>query len=65
MNSSERSREFSLYFQLFTLLRTYPLLRELYVHSAATLWFHYSGFQAVFTKPLPSKWTYSSEYHLL
>jgi hypothetical protein len=42
------------HFQQFTLLRVYPLLREPCVNSVATLWFHYSGFQAVLTEPLPS-----------
>jgi hypothetical protein len=36
------------------LLRAYPLLRQPFVNTIATLWFHYSGFQAVLTEPLPS-----------
>jgi hypothetical protein len=42
------------YFQQCKSLRAYPLQREPCVNSVATLWFHYSGFQAVLTEPLPS-----------
>jgi hypothetical protein len=50
-------------FQQFKLLRAYLLLREPCVNSKATLWFHYSSFQEVFTEPLPSKWSYASHYY--
>jgi hypothetical protein len=51
-------------FQQFKLLRAYLLLWEPCVNSIAMLWFHYSDFQAVFSEPLCSKWSYSSYYCL-
>jgi hypothetical protein len=47
-----------------TLSTTNPTRPNLSVAAGtiATLWFHYSGFQAAFTEQLPSKWSYSSQY---
>jgi hypothetical protein len=53
------------HFKQLKLLHAYPLLQEPCVNSVAMLRFHYSVFQAVFTEPLPSKWSYSSHCSLL
>jgi hypothetical protein len=50
------------HFLHLTLLHAYPLLREPCVNSVVTVWFHNSGFQAVFTESLPSKWLYSPQH---
>jgi hypothetical protein len=52
ITSAEPNRDH--HFQQFTLLHSYPLLPEPCVISVTTLWFHYSGFQAVLTEPLRS-----------